>query len=383
MSLHGMKTAKAVFQTIIRPKTINFVSRALPQGFKPQSLLVVTTPQNTPGLLNAALKLHQTHPEIQIVAASCDSIAPNFTRNGIAAVWFDQYMTIADSIRLETKDDLHTPPKESDGLNPVSAKKHWKLIESSFTITVPFTDAKSYTLSLPLANTVFHDSHLLTLFYLQPESLQTRLEDSGHILADLSVTLPVLETTASHGFTASDNLEPLYTLEDKLIITDCNTNLIKTINRKSASAYLESCEKLMNLASKETEVYVRIHDLETAGDGNHLQYKVIAGGGGWGAKANILAILPEARLKEGQQVEFLMLKPETRYKKPTSKIVDHQSYINQFALECSFEETGYCAADEEGNEIFLDGVFGCGSELGYKINGVSHNSAGQLTIMNV
>ena len=58
----------------------------------------------------------------------------------------------------------------------------------------------------------------------------------------------------------------------------------------------------MSIGSKETEVFVKIKKPNST---KVERFKVTAGGGGWGAKADIIALSPEAKLVKGSEIQFL------------------------------------------------------------------------------
>ena len=109
--------------------TINPVDFQLkiPEQFTPKSLLVLSTPTNLPQVIEDSIKLSQKQ-DLQLVVAGVDTVVPYSHRNGVSELWLDEPISIGDSALLEEKDDINKPPRESDGLNVVSAQKHWKNI---------------------------------------------------------------------------------------------------------------------------------------------------------------------------------------------------------------------------------------------------------------
>ena len=81
---------------------------------------------------------------------------------------------------MEEKDDINKPPRESDGLNVVSAQKHWKNIASQLKINL----RQEMELKLNLANTVFSTGSIITLFYFGNGL------NLGQHLCDLEILLP-------------------------------------------------------------------------------------------------------------------------------------------------------------------------------------------------
>lgn len=111
------------------------------------------------------------------------------------------------------------------------------------------------------------------------------------------------------------------------------------------------------------------------------RFKVTAGGGGWGAKANIIALSPEAKPERGDEVEFFMVTPNDRFVK--HKEDDVEKFDHTFAFISSYEETAYNGddADTESEKVYE--TFGCGSELGFYFNGVKHHSPGETVYIKL
>lgn len=356
-SLYRMYT-----KTCINP--VNF-QLSTPNTFVPKALVVLSTPSLLSQAIEESINLHQK-TDLQVVVAGVDCVIPNSQRHGISEMWLDEYIGINQSIQLDERDDINNEPKERDGVHVVQAKKNWKLVNGSFSMGLN----QNSRVDLQLANTVFSTGNLVTLFYFQPSHLDQQ-SNSGQTLCDLSVTLPSDAIQATKIET-----EDKWTLLDDpksepKLITSCIGNLVKLINGKSASSFLQENKKLMNIASKDTQVYVKIYK---RGLNIPHRFKVIAGGGEWGTKSNILAISPEAKLEIGDTIEFYMLTPEDRFSLDSS--FSRESLSSKLIFECSYEELSY-NSNASDDTIILENSFGCGSEKGFKYNGVQHTSAGE------
>lgn len=342
-------------RSLLSPQNYKFVR---PQNFNPASVVVFSTPNNLPRVIDESIKAFQ-NDKIEVYVAGVDSIL-NSCRDGVSELWLDEAISVKDSILLEDRDDLNNQPRESDGVNIVVARKNWKSISSNFNISI----GNKHNVDISLANTVFSTEHLVTLFYFN----NSCDENSGKALCELSITLP--EIAADESAVLSDKWVPLYEENSpELFVTDCAGNLVKLVNSKSAAGYLENNEKLMSIGSKETEVYVKLYK---KGQDHPLKYQVIAGGGGWGAKANIIVLSPDAKLSKGDRIEFFMLTPEDRYQNVT---IDTSTLQNKFMVETTHEQVNY--NHEEQQEQLLQTVFACGSEQGFRYNGIKHGSAGE------
>lgn len=330
-----------------------------PQSLNARSALFLATPSSLPIAIENAISLHQI-AKMQIVVAGVDSVVPNGIRSGLSELWLDDYMDISGLVHLKQKDHTH-PPRESDGVHAVSARENWKTIDAVLRLGV----ASNELVDLSLANTAFSTNTLATLFYFQPKELQERTGDRnmGETLCELTVKLPQLEPTLSSP-QSIDRWTPL-SEGDNLEITQCTGNLVRKINNVPAAKFLENNDALMSLKSKDTKVYVKVHQKTGV-----KKYEVIAGGGGWGVKADLLAFSPEAKLKKGDKLEFFMVTPEDRFLDFTTAVVS-----NQILFECTPEATLYEEAPKA--EQLVDNLFGCGCEHGFLHNGVNCKSPGE------
>ena len=358
--LRYLKTKSSQFHA---RSTINPLAFKLqpPNKFAPQSVLIFSTPTNLPQIIEDVIELHQKS-DLQVVVAGIDTMVPSCARNGVSELWLDHRLKISNSLLLEERDDLNKPPRESDGINPVSARKNWKNIQGHLNLKLRHEmDAR-----ISLANTVFSTGSILTLFYFDSE---TNIAHSGQHLCELEVALP-RGVVLNH---ATDKIEdkwtPLYPGK-QFKITNCVGNLLKSIEKNPAAKYLENSDKLMSLETKDTEVFVK---LRKRGTTVVERFKVTAGGGGWGAKADIIALSPEAKPERGDEVEFFMVTPEDRFLKHREDAVE--KFNHAFAFMSSYEETAYGSSGSEEEKVYE--TFGCGSELGFYFNGVKHHSPGE------
>ncbi|KAF3986378.1 hypothetical protein FT663_04201 [Candidozyma haemuli var. vulneris] len=353
------KTSPAAFfaRTRIAPNLNTTLSP--PQSLNAKALLILATPTSLPVAIENAISLHQI-AKTQVVVAGVDSVVPNGVRSGLSELWLDEYMDISDSVHLNEKDHKQ-PLRESDGVHAVGARENWKTIDASLKVQV----TEGETVDLSLANTAFATNTLATLFYFQPKELQevTKDKNMGETLCELTVKLPALAPALSRP-QSMDRWTPLGE-GDNLEITECTGNLVKKINTVPAAKFLENNDDLMSIKSKDTKVYVKVHQKDGI-----KKYEVIAGGGGWGAKADLLAISPEAKLKKGDKLEFFMITPEDRFKGFKTQVVS-----NQFLFECTPEATKYEEAVK--SEQSVDNLFGCGCEHGFLHNGINCKSPGE------
>lgn len=330
----------------------------IPNNIKPKSVLILATPQNLSNLIESAISLHQNE-NLQVVVAGVERIVPNGASNGVSELWMDDLMSIENPVLLSDKDKPE-PLRVSDGVHPVGAKVNWKLLDSSLNLNI-----QGIQLGINLANTAFYTNLLSTLFFFQPKGLGEVSSFSGQTLCGLLVVLPELLTDLKE-VSVHDNWTPLASDgSEQLIVTNCTGNLLKGLNKLPASLFLEKNDKLMSIGSKDTKVHVKV----SGKDGSKKRYEVIAGGGGWGAKADLLALSPEAQLNKGDRVEFFMVKPEDQGKVKTGLV------SNQFLFECAPEAKTYEGSQPTNQTV--ENLFGCGSESGFVADGVNHKSPGE------
>lgn len=351
LATSAVTRAQFVARTLILPKA----GLVVPTQIKPKSVVMLSTPQCLPDAIENAIMLHQMM-EIQVIVAGVDAVVPNSVRSGLSELWLDDYCTVSKAVTLAARD---AAPKlqESDGIHPVSAKVHWKHVDASLRLQLGGS-----SVDVALANTAFATNTLATLFYFQPRELALGDPTVGQTLLELHVALPELQPPLlppqNH-----DRWTPLTTGQD-LTVTKCTGNLIKQINGGPAALVLEKNAELMGIASKDTKVYAKVHTARKS-----MRYEVIAGGGGWGAKADLLALSPEAKLSGGEKVEFFMVTPEQRY------AVGAMSVSRKFLFECTPESTTY--GGERPLLQTVEDLFGCGSECGFLLDGVNHRSPGE------
>lgn len=328
---------------------------AVPTHFLPKSAILLSTPHNLPSVIENAITLHQI-ANLQVVVAGVDAV-PIGARNGVSELWMAEHLNIGSSVRLSDTDSDDSGAR-TDGIRFADSKSNWKNIQGTLNLKIG-----PHTVGARLANTAFSTGKLITMFYFQPKGVESGsaevLQNSGEMLSDLSLKLPDL---ALHLPLSTDRWTSL--TDEELRVTKCTGNLIKGINNKSAASYLETNDKLMSIASKDTKVYVTV-----TRDGKSKRFEVIAGGGGWGAKADLLALSPEARLSKGDHLQFFMVTPDNRFLAMSTAAVS-----NQFHFECTPEQTSY---QETSLQQTVENLFGCGSEMGFTLDGMNHASAGE------
>lgn len=229
--------------------------------------VLLATQSMLPSVIEQCSRFNQENPNTQLVVAGVDSLT-NSKRNGVTELWLTKPLVVSEH-RLV--DNSVAPLRESDGINIVLAKENWKLTSSSLVLRFGSVET-----DINLANTLFSTGLSSTLFVLDKGKSY-----SGEALESVNVEI---RRDAAAVISTRDNWTPLYdyAVEAPLVITKCIGNLVKEINGKSASSFLQDNAKLMSIGSKETKVYVKLD--KSGAEGEKKRYEVIAGGGGWGPR---------------------------------------------------------------------------------------------------
>lgn len=360
-----MKSTRLFFRSLLTySRTIRnteLYSVSIPTSFTPKSLILLSTPSHLTSTIDTAIDLFEKK-KLQIVVAGVDSV-PTSGSKGVSELWLDEYFKIKSGTFLDEKDDLNKPPRQSDGIDVVGARKNWKIIDSSFRMQL----AQNADVSVALANTAFVNNNLVTLFYLQPPQVESEVGEkfSDRTLCELTIESPT--STLNSALTITDRWTTLNG-EEPLYVTNSVGNIIKSLNNSSAAKYLENNKKLMDIGSKDTEVYVKLFRKE-----KEYRYQVIAGGGGWGPKSDTLVISPEAKVQKGDRIEFFMLTPDNKMN--LMREGNELRTQGSFLFERILGSQGY--NENTPNLEPSSPVFGCGSEVGFHVNGVLHLSAGE------
>lgn len=341
MNILRRLSTKVKLETTLWPSPASsFLKKRSSLGFEPRSLIFLATPT----LVNLAtddLKLAHEKGNLgglQIIFAAVDTIAPSCHREGITHLWCNERLGILSSKRLE-------------GYSETVNSFDWSSEQS----TILGLKFGPFRLQLPIANTSFQTQgeQTSTMFYV--DSAEDDLaSNAGYNLSQLNVEVPdlAMEKVEFH-----DNLKCLNP-DKELILTDCHRNLIKSINLESPAEFLRR-----NLSQGHRErVFV-----EVATPGNQddtVRYEVVAGGG-HGEKSQYLVLSPQAELVNGSIVRFLVHDTEADPSVPEEGIY----------VETSTEEETFNGSF--GEEKVLQDCFGCGSENGFRWNGVSHIVPGE------
>lgn len=370
------------WKSTINVKTPQLATSSIP--FQPKSLLVLATTNLLPQVIKQAIGLYDQN--IQVILAGVDTIKGN--RMGVSELWMDKRIDILDSQALDEDTHDHDHDHDHDhhhhqdsGVNITTVKdKNWKLIDSQLAIKFGFNNTTN-TIQFPLANSLFSTHLLVTLFVLDPIAHAHDAHDKSLSKLTIELPEPIFPNDKPIKTTDYDLWVPL--TDEPLYITNCVGNLIKSLSNKSAAKILENNQKLLSFNSKETKVFIKIyHSPDSQGYDNNYssmnKHEIIAGGGGWGAKADTIVVAPPAKLSKGDRVELFMLPPRNHQRDYDNLDVtyDHQG----LEFDCSIPQLSYddLNFDEEVKQF---NQFGCGTELGFQYNQVNYKSGGEKLII--
>lgn len=322
---------------------------------------------------------------MQLFCASVDTIAPFSSRDGICQMWFDKEIQIDYSKTIrELKDHSHHH-LEANGA-PIHVKeRNWDANKSCLKMVLPLSSQNSIEIQIRLATTLFFNSELVSCFYM-PSSAEIRdvnpeyLKNGNQFLMEAGITFPrLLGLQEVHWLNCFTEI-----LTPPLTITLFKGNLIKELNHKSASSFLQDNKSFMDSMDKETKIYAVLLDSLTGSPLSIQKYEVIAGGGSWGAKSNTLVLEPEASkfLKKGQSIKFYYINSNVT----SSQIISsHEKFLDAknlllggLMMETSAQESSY--ATDNGEEREYENLVSFGSEKRLQVNGTNFNSQGELVV---
>ncbi|ODV61177.1 ribosome biogenesis protein NOP53 [Ascoidea rubescens DSM 1968] len=297
--------------------------------FEPKSLVLATTPNNCNEMIDIVDKIQKQFNDLSVFLVTVDSIGNKFKiRNGISELWLEEDIEIEKSELLHSGIPTDVDSGVIEEINYNRNEIKWKSIENYYKIEIPILMneksrfVKNLNIQSYLSNTLFNNGEIVTMFYmLSPKKIEQVEEkqknNSNKFLSYLSIKLPVLRPKAINNkliyhFKLLEEIPINY----RMVITNCKNNLLKEINNEAASLFLQNNETIKKIQTKEFRIFATVvRKNNKIGEENNLKvfderYEVIAGGGEWGDKANILVLSPEAELEEGDELKFWMLDPK-------------------------------------------------------------------------
>ncbi|GMM35820.1 hypothetical protein DASC09_031450 [Saccharomycopsis crataegensis] len=420
----SLGSTKTYCRTVLNPRSsfidvtqsLNDLKSTKKLDFEPKSLLLFSTPQYSKQLVSKLVDLKESSMDLQILYASVDCIAPFSSRNGISELWLSNRMSIPTSRSIEEvkSEQENTPASKPGRIISTKSDEHWDLSSNSnLSLNVPFIPRNlMHHHSLPqtltkikfqLGSTIFHNSDLFTTcFYFVSQKerktlsrldmktfdyIKHYLDNDGKYLHDLEVALPPLILPSRNlSMDNYNNLKPI-DLGDDLRISELTGNLVRKINGKPASSVIQDDKKLMSQMNKDSRIYVTIENDDE--EEMRRRFEVIAGGGAWGAKADTLAIDPEALefMRVGTKLSFFLYQTGEKSLKQENEekmkifFPEGLDSCNGVLAEKSGPQEGYNADSgiAEGDAtMILENVFAFGSEKKLTVNDINHDSDGEV-----
>ncbi|CCH45883.1 Kleisin, abnormal closure, protein 2 [Wickerhamomyces ciferrii] len=330
-----MRTTRSSLQhlirTIINPVKHTPTDSLKSLSFTPRSLILLSNSRNiqkaTQDILelsNASqalsrvldiIKLSNSNQSLSLVLASVDSVYQDYT----SEIWLSKPLTFQDALTLDENGDKFQQHKTQ-----LTFDFHKDQIKLPLVRTDPFTDFP-YTLCFKLQDGSF-----------------------SPILSELSISLPLIPSEVK----SKTSLEVIH--QDWFRITSHLDNMIKTINGKPASEILLSKLKDANLGKTQESVFLELRSKGVSIN----KYEVIAGGGEYGAKSEMLVLncdkLPQAENLEGR---FLCSIGNVDNQNPKGLIIEQVSDDSRIVLK--------------DKDILLDNHLRIGNEAGFEYNEVN------------
>lgn len=290
----------------------------------PKSFLCLANSRNIQRATKGVESVLKEYPSLQIVLGCVDSVHQDV----ISEVWLDQEMKMLENevlITRETRDD--------EIKTQLSLKIHESEIKINLLETFGFND------------------NTYTLFYKPSNKEQTPP------LAKLDIELPIIPNNIKK-FTS------LTPISDWLEINENLTNIIKKISDKPASKVLIDSLKASSLVSSEqaTRVFAEVEGPE---DPSNV-YEIIAGGGEYGSKSEMLVF--ESFQAKGDSLKCRFLVSDEKKK---SKVEGLKGLV----VEQIHDENRIVS---EGDDVILDGIVRIGSMTGFELDGVNYKAVNDL-----
>ncbi|KAK9479316.1 hypothetical protein V1514DRAFT_328310 [Lipomyces japonicus] len=345
--------------TIVRPgKDVFAQGIQLPSEFKPGSLLLVSTPQYADELYATVAAGNST--KYSVYGAVVDAVTAG-TRDGVSFLWTEKPIAVNESRsvtlaaarqqrQVENHRHEHDSPYEARGRFVAKGGSQWRMERHFFSILFGSTSQ----VRVQAASTLLATGVEAVLV-----GNQTGADNGAVLYASLDLEVPV-DVKFSNANDVSRRPRPVNQhgkASADLIVTAYKDNVIRTINHEPASKFLASLE---TSTDKEVAVYAVVD-----GDRDGQRYKVIAGGGQWGARSGMLVLDPahgEPVLHANSRIDFEVAdtssSPSTWPPLPEPGRV----YVEVVAREEHINNNAHFSSFSSSSSSTVTSAFGCGSE---------------------
>ncbi|KAK9387448.1 hypothetical protein V1515DRAFT_601851 [Lipomyces mesembrius] len=344
--------------------------------FAPASLLLIATPQYANELYSAVAE--ESH-SFSVYGAVVDVVPPGGKRDGISYLWTSQPITLNYSnstpLSLARSQDTHAQHHNDGRVDPAARGRYvskggqqWAL--NKLYLSLAFNEGGK-NVRIQSANTIFETGVEGILAAREAGAVEPELYGNMELNIPLNISFEVPERTA-----ALEVLEHKSMLEEEpstMYVTSKKDNIIKTINGRAASSFLEASLAASIFLEAPPPMDTRFRSKDADNQKNRsvyavlddkARYKVIAGGGGWGARAGMLVLDPEAEIREGAKIQFLVSTNRAKYE-PDSEFNFGDDQKGKLCFECVAPVQLLEELEQESGtstEIALEDIFGAGSE---------------------
>lgn len=372
-------------------------------AFEPAAAIVAVTPQYSESLLDFVVDPTIAAKGLTAVGAAVDALGFGAQRSAMSVLFFDKAFEVTDAHVLDQEfgdDGKRLGRSGADLTNKgiVSARRTWHTAQGFLSLRMG--GAKKTEVAVPLANTLFTSGLPSTL-----------VVNKGHDLAGVLLSSIQLEVPGSLSIQSQAAAAPLLDIgSGAQFVTDSKSNLIKTIDNKSAAFFLESSKTLMEFNPRlhsgtgEKKVFALLTSKDdTTGEVTKQRFEVTAGGGGaWSPRASMLVLEPQARPLPGMGIQFSLAKDvliggpgdyqsflESQGLSISAAAADTQSVsdltASKIVLGCApvleFEHEQDLV--KYGPDSVMPGMFSLASEQGFLLNDSKYSVPGEVIQLNL
>lgn len=336
-----------------------------------------------------------------------DVVPPGGKRDGLSYLWTSMPMTVnklestslaaaRDALneeRLATESD-HThshstpQPQVAQGRFIAQGGRQWSLKPMFFSLGFTGSIKK---VRVQCASTIFETG-------LESMMIGREVGEEAELYANMSLDIPLsIENESVDSESVLELLEnksarPGETVE--MYVTSRKDNVIRTINSRPASSFLEESlaaglflepapplntpflKRKLAENPKNRSVYAVLDE--------KTRFKVIAGGGGWGARAGMLVLDPEAKIQEGAKIQFYVTKSAGL--DAVSELGVGEDARDRIFFECVEPIQFWDESEGLGDavdEVALEGIFGAGTENQFFVGSKRFDVHGEFCVASI
>ncbi|KAK7206266.1 hypothetical protein BZA70DRAFT_266586 [Myxozyma melibiosi] len=343
--------------------------------------------------------------DYNVFGAIVDVVPPGGRRDGLSYLWTSTPITLDKQHSSERVPHTNESGTHSDSTHSHSHGGDLEVVQGRFISR----GGEQWSLNPQFVTLNFRQKRTIkmqsasTIFETETESMMVAREVGEEAKMYTSMTLNIPHKLKLEPVKAESALEFLPNKSARpgesadMYVTSSKDNIIRTINDRPASSFLEdslaaglfldpvppmNTRFTKNLENpKNRSVYALIND--------SVRYKVIAGGGGWGVRAGMLVLDPEAKVPANAKIEFYV----TKNAGPDYGIADaelmtgDQSYGRVY-FECvePIQFLDDAEAEAEGavvEEVALEGIFGAGTDNRFLVGTKKYDVHGEFVAASV